>query len=253
MKNATTMNTKSQKSSKSQKNGNKVNTSTLTPIAISNLSDFHKASVALAKISATYSANKKEAEAALQKAKDSRAKNASVSIAKEIGKLDALATQYKKDCEPYKKAQSEVYKMIDDCFYYAYKIANEKGNMKACGEVTIVKGKGDKATTTRFNVTSKTTLMAYTKDFLEKLGVTNLDNELALDKVGAVINTRCLGRQVDTKTGYTKDRNMSGQKKLFVCAIIDYLVNDRHALVALEDGTLCKKSDLVKAEEKTEA
>jgi hypothetical protein len=232
---------------KKSNNGNKVNTATLTPVGISNLSDFHKASLALAKLSAKHTADKKLAVAELEEAKEKRAKGQSDSIAKALGKIDKIDHDFKEACQPHNKKQSEVKAMIDDMFYYGYKIAMEKGDARATGKVSIVKNqKGEKVTTT-FDVKKDDTFYGYTKAFLEKLGVSNLDNDLAMDKVCKVLVTRCAGRQKDASTGMLKDRNKSVQKDIFIRAIIQYLVEDRHALVVREDGTLCKKSEIKEA------
>lgn len=228
-------------------NNNKVNTATITKIGIAQLSDYHKASLAMRVLREKYLSDKKEAEKALSDAKakrDELVKSGKteeeainlVSLAKLYGKLDALKDTFHKDCEPYVKAQNEVVKLVSDNFYPAYVLAMAKGDYAAHGKVTITTGKKS----VEYQLDKSASMKAIIRVFVEELGVTNTDNDRAMDKLCKTISVRVGGMKKDSETGLLKVKSKSDMRHLLVRAVIQYLVEDRHALTIAEDGTISK-------------
>lgn len=141
------------------------------------------------------------------------------STTEENTKLNALTEKYNKDKEPITKRIDECLELVPKNIYEAYKLAMEKGEL---AELTNA-----------------------INTFLSKLGIAT--PEKATSKFAQIMAVRISGMRKatakDKKAGhYVSAKNDREFKELFICAFIEYVVNDKGVVeVDKETGALTLK------------
>lgn len=223
----------------------KLNYGTINNEALSTISKYHVAYLEVKSLTETCRKEVKKIEAEIAEIKERRKNDLEQGLSEaevlekhpfdgRFEKINALEEQLRKDLEPHKKAKKEALsELIPADLYYGYILFCEKFSMDCKGSVEIKKGK--KTEIHDINTSYK----AMVKDFAEKIGLGNTDNDTAIGKFANMMIVRT-GGVVKCSKGedYTKFKSPSQYNELFMLVFLQFVIREKGVVTINDDGTL---------------